>query len=99
MYNLPGWLGLTPTAYFRKYIGFYSYLDLSHLRKHYENCIASSEYCTNYYHIYQLRHINGDYIYDSDSEFSRFRVSEQVRFERSIKHRDQIALLNINSNL
>lgn len=91
--------GLTPTAYFRKYIDFFSYLDLSCLRSHFENCIASAEYCTNYYNIYQLRYINCNYLYGSDSEFSRFRVSEQIRFERSIKHRDQIALLNINSNL
>lgn len=91
--------GLSPTAYFRKYMDFYSYKDLSQLRSHFENCLSSSEYCTNYYNIYQLRHINGAYIFDSDSEFSRFRVSEQIRFERSIKHRDQIALLNINSNL
>lgn len=91
--------GLTPTAYFRKYMDFYRYIGLSQLRSHYENCIASAEYCTNYYSIYQLRHINGNYIYGFDSEYSRFRVSEQIRFERSIKHRDQIALLNINSNL
>lgn len=91
--------GLTPTAFFRKYMDFYSYLALSQLRSHFENCITSSEYCTNYYNIYQLCHINGNYIYGSDSEFSRFRVSEQIRFLRSIKHRDQIALLNINSNL
>lgn len=91
--------GLTPTAYFRKYMDFYSYLELSRLRSHFENCIASAEYRTNYYSIYQLRHINGNYIYGSDSEYSRFRVSEQIRFLRSIKHRDQIALLNINSNL
>lgn len=91
--------GLTPVAYFRKYMDFYSYLDLSHLRAHFENCVASSEYCTNYYNIYQLRHISGDYIFGSDSEYSRFRVSEQIRFARSIKHRDHIALLNINSNL
>lgn len=91
--------GLTPTAYFRKYMDFYSHIALTQLRSHFENCIASDEYCTNYYKIYQLRNINGCYIYDSDSEFSRFRVSEQIRFERSIKHRDQIALLNINSNL
>lgn len=91
--------GLTPTAYFRKYKDFYSYLELSRLRSHFENCIVSDEYFTNYYKIYQLRHVNCNYIYGSDSEFSRFRVSEQIRFERSIKHRDQIALLNINSNL
>lgn len=78
---------------------FYSYISLSQLRSHFENCIASDEYCTNYYQIYQLRHINGNYIYGSDSDYSRFRVSEQIRFMRSIKHRDQIALLNINSNL
>ena len=36
--------GLTPTAYFRKYLDFYSYLDLSRLRSHFENCLASSEY-------------------------------------------------------
>lgn len=90
---------LTPTAYFRKYLDFYSYIALSQLRSHFENCITSSEYCTNYYNIYKLRYINGNYIYGSVSEFSRFRVSEQIRFERSIKHRDQIALLNINSNL
>lgn len=91
--------GLTPTAYFRIYLDFYSYLDLSRLRSHFENCLASSEYCTNYYNIYQLRFVNGSYVYGSDSEYSRFRVSEQIRFKRSIKHRDQIALLNINSNL
>lgn len=91
--------GLTPTAYFRKYMDFYKYLDLSRLRSHFENCLASKEYCINYYNIYQLRHINGSYIYGSDSEYSRFCVSEQIRFLRSIKHRDQIALLNINSNL
>lgn len=90
---------LTPTAYFRKYMDFYSYIALTQLRSHFENCIDSAEYCSNYYTIYQLRHINGNYIYVSDSEFSRFRVSEHIRFERSIKHRDQIALLNINSNL
>lgn len=91
--------GLTPTAYFRKYLDFYSYIELSRLRSHYENCIVSDDYRINYYSIYQLRHINCNYLYGSDSEFSRFRVSEQIRFERSIKHRDQIALLNINSNL
>lgn len=91
--------GLSPTAYFRKYMDFYKYKALSQLRSHYENCIDSSEYFINYYNIYQLFHINGNYIYGSDSEYSRFRVSEQIRFERSIKHRDQIALLNINSNL
>ena len=91
--------GLTPTAYFRKYMDFYSYKALSQLRMHYENCINSSEYCTNYYNIYQFGRINGSYVYGSDSEYSRFRVSEQIRFLRSIKHRDEIALLNINSNL
>lgn len=91
--------GLTPTVYFRKYMDFYSYKALSQLRTHFEKCISSSEYCTNYYNIYQLGCINGDYIYGSDSEYSRFRVSEQIRFLRSIKHRDEIALLNINSNL
>lgn len=91
--------GLTPTAYFRKYMDFYSYIALTQLRSHFENCIDSAEYCSNYYTIYQLRHINGNYIYGSDSEFSRFRVSEHIRFERSIKHRDKIGLLNINSNL
>ena len=90
---------LTPTAYFRKYMEFYKYMDLSCLRSHFENCLDSKEYCTNYYNIYQLRHINGSYVYGSDSEYSRFVVSEQIRFLRSIKHRDEIALLNINSNL
>ena len=32
--------GLTPTAYFRKYLDFYSYLDLSRLRSHFENYLA-----------------------------------------------------------
>ncbi len=91
--------GLTPTSYFRKYLEFYKYTALSQLRQHYENCTTSAEYCSNYYNIYQLRYINGSYVYDSDSEYSRFCISEQIRFQRSIKHRDQIALLNINSNL
>lgn len=89
---------MTSTAYFRKYMDFYKYIGLTRLRSHYENC-DSVEYRTNYYNIYQLRFIDGSYIYGSDSEYSRFRVSEQIRSLRSIKHRDQIALLNINSNL
>ena len=90
---------LSPTAYFRKYLDFYSYMDLSRLRSHFEECISNNVYCSNYYRIYKLGKINGSYIYGEDSEFSRFRVSEQIRFLRSIKHRDQIALFNINSNL
>lgn len=89
---------LTPTAYFRKYLDFYKFIGLSRLRSHYENC-ESAEYRTNYYNIYKLRCIDCSYLYGSDSEYSRFCVSEQIRFLRSIKHRDQIALLNINSNL
>lgn len=89
---------MTPTAYYRRYMDFYKYIGLSRLRSHYENC-DSVEYRTNYYKIYQLRSIDGSYIYGSDSEYSRFCISEQIRFLRSIKHRDQIALLNINSNL
>lgn len=89
---------LTPTAYFRKYLDFYKYIGLSQLRSHFENC-SSDEYRTNYYSIYKLRGIDGSYIYDSDSEYSRFKLSEQIRFLRSIKHRDKIALLNIHSNL
>lgn len=91
--------GLTPTVYFRRYIDFYRYIELSRLRSHYENCIISSEYCTNYYSIYGLDGIDSSYLTSSDSEFSRFKVSEKIRFLRSIKHRDQVALLNINSNL
>lgn len=91
--------GLTPTVYFRRYIDFYKYIELSRLRSHYENCIISSQYCTNYYSIYGLDGIDSSYLTSVDSEFSRFKVSEQIRFLRSIKHRDQIALLNINSNL
>lgn len=89
---------LTPTAYFRKYMDFYKFIGLSRLRSHYENC-DFEDYCTNYYKIYQLRFIDSSYIYGSDSEYSRFCVSEQIRFLRSVKHRNQIALLNINSNL
>ena len=91
--------GLSPTAYFRRYKDFYKYLALSRLRTHYENCVNSSEYCTNYYSIYGLDGIDSSYLTSSDSEFSRFKLSEQIRFLRSIKHRDQIALLNINSYL
>ena len=91
--------GLSPAEYFRRYENFYKHLDLSRLRSHYENCIQSSEYCVNYYKIYRLGCIDASYLSDSDSEFSRFKLSEQVRFLRSIKHRDEIALLNINSNL
>lgn len=91
--------GLSPTAYFRRYQDFYKYLELSRLRSHYEHCIDSVEYCANYYSIYCLDGIDSSYLTSSDSEFSRFKVSEQIRFLRSIKHRDQVALLNINSNL
>ncbi len=91
--------GLSPTVYFRRYKDFYKYIELSRLRSHYENCINSAEYSKNYYSIYGFDGINSSYLTSSDSEFSRFKLSEQIRFLRSIKHRDQIALLNINSNL
>ena len=91
--------GLSPTEYFRRYEDFYKHLELSRLRSHYEFCIESAEYCNNYYNIYLPDGINSSYLTSSDSEFSRFKLSEQVRFLRSIKHREQIALLNINSNL
>ena len=91
--------GLSPTAYFRRYEDFYKHLELSRLRSHYEHCVESSEYCNNYYHIYCLDGIDASYLVGTNSEFSRFKLSEQVRFQRSIKHRNQIALLNINSNL
>lgn len=91
--------GLSPTAYFRRYQDFYKHLELSRLRSHYQNCINSVEYCINYYSIYGFDGINSSYLNSSDSEFSRFKLSEQIRFLRSIKHRDQIALSNINSNL
>ena len=91
--------GLSPTEYFRRYKDFYTHIELSRLRSHYEFCIDSPEYCNNYYDIYRLDGIDSSYLNSSDSEFSRFKLSEQVRFLRSIKHRDEIALLNINSNL
>lgn len=91
--------GLSPTEYFRRYKDFYSHLELSRLRSHYESCLDSVEYCNNYYKIYTIHGIDCSYLNSSDSEFTRFKLSEQVRFLRSIKHRDQIALLNINSNL
>lgn len=91
--------GLSPTEYFRRYKDFYKHLELSRLRSHYESCIESTEYCNNFYKIYCLDGVDFSYLYSTDSEFSRFKLSEQVRFLRSIKHRDEIALLNINSNL
>lgn len=91
--------GLSTVEYFRRYEDFYKHLELSRLRSHYESCIESVEYCKNYYNIYSLDGIDFSYLLSSDSEFSRFKLSEQVRFQRSIKHRNQIALLNINSNL
>ena len=91
--------GLSPAEYFRRYENFYKHIELSRLRSHFENCINSSEYCNNYYKIYCLDGIDSSYINSTDSEFSRFKLSEQVRFLRSIKHRDKIALLNINSHL
>lgn len=90
--------GLTPTAYFRRYLDFYKFKGLSQLRSHFENCTID-EYRLNYYKIHNLRNINCSYIYSSDTEYSRFCLSEQIRYLRSIKHRDKIALLNINSNL
>lgn len=90
---------LSPVEYFRRYKDFYTHIELSRLRSHYESCIDSSEYCNNYYDIYRLGGIDSSYLNSNDSEFSRFKLSEQIRFLRSIKHRDQIALLNINSNL
>lgn len=91
--------GLSPVEYFRRYKDFYTYIELSRLRSHFESCIDSAEYCNNYYKIYCIDGIDSSYLTSTDSEFARFKLSEQVRFLRSIKHRDQIALLNINSYL
>lgn len=91
--------GLSPVEYFRRYKDFYKHIELSRLRSHYEHCVDSDEYRSNYYKINRLGAIDSSYLFSTDSEFSRFKLSEQVRFLRSIKHRDEIALLNINSNL
>lgn len=91
--------GLSPTDYFRRYKDFYKHIELSRLRSHYEYCMSSDEYRSNYYKIYRPDGIDASYMFSTDSEFGRFKLSEQVRFLRSIKHRDEIALLNINSYL
>lgn len=86
----------SPVEYFRKYQKFYSFKNLSVLYQHFDNC-SDSSYRSLYYQTYLPFRLDDSY--QLSKEFSDFTLSEKVRFYRSIKHRDTVALNNVDSNL
>ena len=86
----------SPVEYFRKYLKFYRFKNLGVLRLHFDNC-SDSLYRSIYYQTYSFHGLDSRYL--ATSEFADFTLSEKVRFVSSIKHRDEVALNNIDSNL
>ena len=63
---------------------------------HFDNC-SDSRYRSIYYQTYSLHGLDSRYL--ATREFADFTLSEKVRFVHSIKHRNEVALNNIDSNL
>ena len=101
-------LGFTPPAYFRLWQKWYSYVDLSTLRTHYEQCEMDPYYARLYYKAYadEFNPANRkfpyalSYLHDkSDSCFLAFSFDETVKAYKSIKHREQVEFIKNNINL
>lgn len=88
--------GCSPVEYFRKYQKFYSFKNLSVLYQHFDNC-SDNSYRSLYYSTYLPHRLDSSYL--NSKEFADFTLSEKVRFYRSIKHRNVVALNNVSSNL
>lgn len=87
-------LSLTPSAYYDTYIRFYSYVDLQTLNTHYAKCESDSRYTQLYYDfVLQPSHSCVSTYMDS-TEFKLMRSQEISCFNKSVKHRQQVDLIN-----
>lgn len=94
--------GFTPTAYFRLWQKWYSYVDLKTLRNHYIQCEIDPYYSKLYYSAYddglvvgRLQPYSLSYLNDkSDTCFVSFQFDELVKARKAIKHREQVEFIN-----
>lgn len=87
-------LSLTPTAYYDTYLKFYSYVDLQTLNTHFSKCESDSRYTQLYYDfVLQSSHSCVDNYMDT-TEFKLMRSHEISKFNKSVKHRQQVDLIN-----
>ena len=87
-------LSLTPSAYYETYIKFYSYVDLQTLATHYQKCESDTRY-TQLYYDFVLQPVNScSDNYMDTTEFKLMRSHEISKFNKSVKHRQQVDLIN-----
>lgn len=73
---------------------FYSWIDSRSLKNHLCYCECQPRYAKLYYSI-----LSGDMSYLDSSEFYNFRSNEFSKYDKNIKHRAQIAMVQSMSNL
>lgn len=87
-------LSFTPSAYYETYLKFYSYVDLQTLATHFSKCESDSRYTQLYYDfVLQPFHSCVDNYMDT-TEFKLMRSQEISKFNKSVKHRQQVDLIN-----
>lgn len=87
-------LSLTPSSYYDTYLKFYSYVDLQTLASHYAKCESDSRYTQLYYDfVLQPSQYCVDNYMDT-TEFKLMRSHEISKFNKSVKHRQQVDLIN-----
>ena len=84
-------LSLTPSAYYETYFKFYSYVDLQTLATHFSKCESDPRYAQIYYDFLSAGSV-GTYI--DSIEFQLMRSQEISKFNKSVKHRKQVDLIN-----
>lgn len=84
-------LSLTPSAYYETYIKFYSYVDLQTLATHFSKCESDSRYTQMYYDFLSAGCVD---TYINSTEFKLMRSQEISKFNKSVKHRQQVDLIN-----
>jgi hypothetical protein len=87
-------LSLTPSAYYEIYIKFYSYVDLQTLASHYKKCESDPRYTQLYYDFVSQPVNSCSDNYMDTTEFKLMRSQEISKFNKSVKHRQQVDLIN-----
>jgi hypothetical protein len=76
------------------HIKFYSYVDLQTLASHYQKCESDPRY-TQLYYDFVLQPVNScSDNYMDTIEFKLMRSQEISKFNKSVKHRQQVDLIN-----
>ena len=87
-------LSLTPSSYYDTYLKFYSYVDLQTLSAHYRKCESDARYTQLYYDFVLQSSQNCVGNYMDTIEFKLMKSHEISKFNKSVKHRQQVDLIN-----